>query len=218
MSQPVPRPQGTPYTLPTAVRLSPDINYAQTTNLSQSNSHQSYVANAGSDASPVIQGAVSVTGALNVAGAVNFQNGVDVSGATDFLGAVTFASAPVVPAGSLVGTVTVTALGSGLSLSLLTGFPATCSGFYSVSFVCTTPGQQWNVSGVGRLVQVASVVSSVDGFSGTAVGTALLGTSPNQTVAFCEISANSNGSLSLYNGTGVALSGTVNIYKLASSN
>jgi hypothetical protein len=71
---------------------------------------------------------------------------------------------------------------------------------------------------VGRLVQVAGVVSTIDGFSGTAVGPDLLGTSPTQTVAFCEISANSSGTLGLYNGTGVALTGTVNIYKIASSN
>jgi hypothetical protein len=61
-------------------------------------------------------------------------------------------------------------------------------------------------------------VSAIDGFSGTAVDATLLGTSPTQTVAFCEIAANSSGALSLYNGTGVALSGTVNIYKIASSN
>lgn len=198
--------QGTAYTLPTAVRLQSDVSYANDTILSKNKTSGSYVFNGGSDANPVVAGAVSFQGA------VNLQAGADISGT------VTFVSAPVVPAGSLVGTVTVTAQANASSLSLLTGFPATCSGFYSVSFVCTTPGQQWNVSGVGRLVQVASVVSTIDGFSGTAVGPTLLGTSPTQTVAFCEIASNTNGSLSLYNGTGVALTGTVNIYKLASSN
>ena len=210
MSQPA--PQGSPYTLPTAVRLAPDGGYAQETALQKSNVAGAYIANQGSDAAPVIGGAVTFSGA------VDFLAGADVSGAVSFLGPVTFASAPVVPAGALVGTVTVTTLASGSSLTLLTGFPATCSGFFSVSFVCSTPGQQWNVSGVGRLVQAAGVVSAIDGFSGTAVDATLLGTSPTQTVAFCEIAANSSGALSLYNGTGVALSGTVNIYKIASSN
>jgi hypothetical protein len=210
MSQP--RPQGSPYTLPTAVQLVPNGGYAQETTLQKSNTAAAYVINQGSDASPVVQGSVSFQGP------VSLQAGADISGAVSFQAAVSFASAPVVPAGALVGTVTVTTLANTTSLSLLTGFPATCSGFYSVSFVCSTPGQQWNVSGVGRLVQTAGVVSTVDGFSGCAVDSTLLGASPTQTVAFCEIAANSSGSLSLYNATGVALSGTVNIYKIASSN
>lgn len=207
-----PAPQGSPYTLPTATRLTADSGYSKDTALSKNATAAPYIANAGSDAAPVIQGAVAFQGA------VTLQAGADISGNVIFRAPVTFASAPVVPAGALVGTVTVTALANASSLSLLSGFPANASGFYSVSFVCTTPGQAWNVSGVGRLVQVASVVSSVDGFSGTAVGADLLGTSPTQTVAFCEITCNTNGSLSLYNSTGVAITGTVNIYKIASSN
>lgn len=163
-------------------------NFATETLLQKNKSSQAYVVNAGSDAAPVISGQVS------------------------------FASAPSVPAGALAGSATVTALGNTTNFDLSGAFPQTCSGMYSVSFVCTTPGQQWNVSGVGRIVRTAGVVSAIDGFSGTAVGATLLGTSPNQTVAFCEISANSSGNIGLYNSTGVALSGTVSVYKIASSN
>jgi hypothetical protein len=89
---------------------------------------------------------------------------------------------------------------------------------YSVSFVSTNPGQQWIVSGVGRLIKTGNVITASDGFSGTAVGSALLGTSPNQTVAFVELASNSAGSISLYNGSGVAQTGVVSVYKIASSN
>jgi hypothetical protein len=163
-------------------------NFATETSLQKNKDAQAYIVNSGSDAAPVISGAVS------------------------------FSTAPKVPAGTLVGTVTVTALANTTNFDLSGAFPANCSGIYSVSFVCNTPGQQWNVSGVGRIVRVAGVTTAADGFSGTAVGSALLGVSPNQTVAFCEIAANSSGSLGLYNSTGVALSGTVSVYKIASSN
>jgi hypothetical protein len=163
-------------------------NFATETILQKGKDAQAYIVNSGSDALPVIGGQVS------------------------------FSTAPAVPAGTLVGSVTITALGNTTNADLSGGFPANCSGMYSVSFVCTTPGQQWNVSGVGRIVKVAGIITAADGFSGTAVGSALLGTSPNQTVAFCEIAANSSGSIGLYNSTGVALTGTVSVYKIASSN
>ena len=167
-------------------------NFATETILQKGKNAQAYIVNSGSDALPVIGGQVS------------------------------FSTAPKVPAGTLVGSVTITALGNAVSADLIGGFPVdnlgNCSGMYSVSFVCTTPSQQWNVSGVGRLVKTANVITAADGFSGTAVGPALLGTSPNQTVAFCEISANSSGAIGLYNSTGVALTGTVSVYKIASSN
>jgi hypothetical protein len=134
-------------------------------------------------------------------------------------------AAPVIPgtvtitteAQSSTGSVTITALGNGIAADLSGAFPATCSGIYSLSFVCTTPGQQWNVSGVGRIVRTANVIASTDGFSGTAVSPTLLGSSPTQTVAFVEIASNSAGSVSLYNGSGVALTGTVTAFKIASS-
>jgi len=115
------------------------------------------------------------------------------------------------------GSLTITALGNAQSADLQTVFPATCSGIYSISFVCTTPGQQWNVSAVGSIVRNAGVTSSVSGFSGTAVSATLLGTSPTQTVAFCEMTSNSSGAVGFYNSTGVALSGTVTSLKIASS-
>ena len=134
-------------------------------------------------------------------------------------------AAPVIPGTVTVttaalpntGTLDVSGLGNIQNFDIQTVFPATCSGVYSVSFVCRTPGQQWNVSGVGSIVRVAGVTQSISGFSGTAVASALLGSSPTQTVAFCEISANSSGAIGLYNATGVALSGTVTSLKIASS-
>jgi len=151
-----------------------------------------YVVNAGSDALPVIQGSLSLPGG--------------------------FATAPAVPAGALISTTAVTALANTTNFDLSGAFPANSSGMYSVSFVCNVPGQQWNMSGVGRIIRVAGVITSTDGFSATAVGSALLGTSPNQTVAFCEIASNSSGAIGLYNSTGVALTGVVKVYKIASSN
>ena len=134
-------------------------------------------------------------------------------------------AAPVIPGTVTVttqalpntGSVTITALANLTSADLSGVFPATCSGIYSVSFVCTTPGQQWNVSAVGSIVRSAGVTTSVSGFSGTAVGATLLGTSPNQTVAFCEMTSNSSGAVGLYKSTGVALTGTVTSLKIASS-
>ena len=128
-------------------------------------------------------------------------------------GVVTVTTAALPNTGSLA----ITALANVSNADIQTVFPATCSGIYSVSFVCTTPGQQWNVSGVGSIVRNAGVTTSISGFSGTAVASALLGTSPTQTVAFCEISANSSGAIGLYNATGVALTGTVTSLKIASS-
>lgn len=154
-----------------------------------------------------------------IAGAVN---GTDSRSSAPYIINTGTDVAPViqgsVPAGALIGSATVTALANVSAQDLSGVFPQTCSGMYSVSFVCTTPGQQWNVSGVGRIVRSAGAISAIDGFSGTAVASALLGTSPNQTVAFCELSSNSAGAISLYNATGVALTGAVKCYKIASSN
>lgn len=123
-----------------------------------------------------------------------------------------------VPAGALISTTAVTALANVTAQDLSGAFSAGASGMYSVSFVSTNPGQQWNVSGVGRIIKTGNVITAIDGFSGTAVGPALLGTSPNQTVAFVELSSNSAGAISLYNGSGVAQTGVVKVYKIASSN
>jgi hypothetical protein len=134
-------------------------------------------------------------------------------------------AAPVIPGTVTVttaalpntGSLDVSGLGNLQNFDIQTVFPATCSGIYSVNFVCSIPGQQWNVSGVGSIVRVAGVTQSISGFSGTAVGATLLGTSPTQTVAFCEIASNSSGAIGFYNSTGVALSGTVTSFKIASS-
>lgn len=52
MSQP--RPQGSPYTLPTAVRLSADVSYARETSLSKNATSSAYVTNGGSENNIVI--------------------------------------------------------------------------------------------------------------------------------------------------------------------
>lgn len=168
-----------------------------------------------SDSTYGISGVSGSTG-LNKASAYVINSGNDVTPVIQ--GIVSFTASPIVPAGLLIGSATVTALANATAQNLLPVFPATCSGTYMIDFVCTTPGQQWNTSSVGRIIRTAGTVSEINGFQGTAVGSALLGTSPNQTVAFIEIASNSSGSLSLYNGTGVALTGTVTVYKIASAN
>jgi len=143
MSQPVPRPQGTRYTLPTAVRLSPDINYAQTTNLSQSNSHQSYVANQGSDAAPVIGGVV------------------------------TFLQPPVIPGGSsgayasAANPISIT--GSSQTVNVLTGFagllPVNSSAMYALQVQCETQ-DNYSLTVVGQIKVSPTGTITAFGFGG----------------------------------------------------
>jgi len=143
MSQPVPRPQGTPYTLPTAVRLSPDINYGQTTSLSQSNTHQSYIANKGSDAAPVIGGVV------------------------------TFLEPPVIPGGSsgsyFNANNPLSLTGSSATVNVLTGFggklPASSSAMYALSVQCVT-NDTFSFTTVGQINVAANGLITAFGFGG----------------------------------------------------
>jgi len=142
MSQPVPRPQGTPYTLPTAVRLTPDINYAQTTSLSQSNSHQSYVANQGSDAAPVIGGVV------------------------------TFLQPPVIPGGSSGAYFStanpISLAGNSATVNLLTGFagklPVSSSAMYALQVQCAT-NDNFSFTAVGQITVGAGGIVSAQAFN-----------------------------------------------------
>jgi len=151
MSQPVPRPQGSPYTLPTAVRLSPDINYAQTTSLSQSNSHQSYIANKGTDAAPVVTGTVTV-------------DGVE-----------TFLAPPVIPGGSsgsyFNANNPLSLTGSSQTVNVLTGFagklPASSSAMYALSVQCVT-NDSFSFTTVGQLNVSSTGTITAFGFGGNA--------------------------------------------------
>jgi hypothetical protein len=196
MSQPVPRPQGTPYTLPTAVRLSPDINYGQTTSLSQSNSHQSYIANQGSDAAPVIGGVV------------------------------TFLQPPVIPGGSSGAYAStanpISLAGNSATVNVLTGFagklPVSSSAIYALQVLCSN--DTFSFTTVGQITVNSAGTISASGFNGNSYqitqGAGAVTAAQGADVSMPNSGVGgSNVTLGQYTTGGSTLTYTLNLFSLA---
>jgi hypothetical protein len=131
-------------------------------------------------------------------------------------GIVTFDAAPVVPAGLLVATQAVTAQAAGTSVTISNIFPADAAGTYLLTFTCSSPGQGLNLTGVGRVVKVGNTIIECIGFTSYAVQAALAGGAVSL-IAFQNI-IGAPSVVQLRNDANVPITGTLTLYKIASSN
>jgi hypothetical protein len=164
-----------------------------------------------SDSTTGISGVAGST-AFNKASAYVINSGDDLFPVIQ--GIARFNAAPLVPAGLLQSTpLTITAQANGTTVNLLSLFPAGANGTYMLAFQNNTNLGQ-SVSAVGRIVTSASAITELDGFNASMVQPALVGGD----VSVVQITSNGSSSIGLYNASGVAVTGFVALYKIASSN
>jgi hypothetical protein len=164
----------------------------------------------------------STTGIPNVSGGtdLNKASAYVVNAGNDrfpvIQGVATFDGAPVVPAGLIQGTLAVTAQAAGTSATISQIFPADANGTYLLDFTCSSPGQGLNMSAVGRIVKSGATIDELSGFTGTAVQAALAGGAVSL-IAFQRV-IGSPSVIQMRNDANAPITGTINLYKIASSN
>ena len=164
----------------------------------------------------------STTSIAGVIGATDSRSSAPyvVNAGTDDLpvvnGLVRFSGAPYVPAGLIQGTLAVTAQASASSATISQIFPANANGTYLLDFTCSNPGQGLNMSAVGRVVKVSATIVELSGFTSNAVQTALVGGAVSS-ISFQRV-IGAPSVVQLRNDCGSPITGTINLYKIASSN